>query len=389
MNYNPNRYTGSPKKKLLFRCLIVLASLAVVCAMTLAYGNYLKQKAKDTLGGDYSGAGRSVSADGVGSENEAPTSFSKSVSVKSPAIDISAFAEVDALNEQIDKMAQSGATGITVVLLDRDGYLTYASDAVAKHTHQHPAQSVSQGILTTLTQKARSLSMRTSAVIYTSEDFAQDGLSSDIETLVCADAAACGFDEVVAIMPVNSTEINSDSSASILKYIGRLASARSGALLGVAFGDDVFRTPSLSPQIELFASGANFLAIDLGYRFDGADSAKAKIEGTVDELTGSFTVYGLRAVFEGGDSVIDKATVEALADCGFSNYMFTKAVPAEDSPETDEVTEGGDVPYYPQDDPEPQWGTDSTSDDTQSADTEGPQTDAVTDYPQDTESTLS
>ena len=44
MNYH-NSYTGSVKKKILLRVLVVLVSLIVISALTLAYGNYLKSKA--------------------------------------------------------------------------------------------------------------------------------------------------------------------------------------------------------------------------------------------------------------------------------------------------------------------------------------------------------
>ena len=43
MNYH-NSYTGSVKKKILLRVLVVLVSLIVISALTLAYGNYLKSK---------------------------------------------------------------------------------------------------------------------------------------------------------------------------------------------------------------------------------------------------------------------------------------------------------------------------------------------------------
>lgn len=45
MNYH-NSYTGSVKKKILLRVLVVLVSLIVISALTLAYGNYLKSKAR-------------------------------------------------------------------------------------------------------------------------------------------------------------------------------------------------------------------------------------------------------------------------------------------------------------------------------------------------------
>ena len=348
MNYNQNRYTGSPKKKILLRCLIVLASLATVAALTLAYGNYLKSKAEKSAVGSYSGAGRSISADDSSNEDDLPSTFSKSESVKSAALDDAAFADVDKLSEHVAGLCESGSTGITVVLLDSEGYLTYASDAVAQYTHQRASSLTSEGLLTTLTQKAKSLSMRTTAVIFTSEDFAKDGISSDIEALVCADAAACGFQEVVAVMPVTSAGINSDTSASIVSYISRLAGVKSTALLGIAFGDDLYRTPSLAPQIELFASGADFLAIDLTYRFSDAESAKTRIAGTVDEIAGSFTVYGLRAVFEGSDAAIAAAEAEALAENGFSNYMFTSMQPiTDDTPVTDALPADTDAPVDP------------------------------------------
>ena len=173
MNYH-NSYTGSVKKKILLRVLVVLVSLIVISALTLAYGNYLKSKAEGTAGSDYSGAGRTHSSDVDGQESEITTSFSKSVEVKSACIVPDSFADEAAQSEAVSAYSDNKYTGITVVLTGRDGYLTYASDAVSSFTKQKSPASKKLDFITSAVSKAHALSMRASAVIFTSEDFSEN-----------------------------------------------------------------------------------------------------------------------------------------------------------------------------------------------------------------------
>ena len=167
MNYH-NSYTGSVKKKILLRVLIVLVSLIVISALTLAYGNYLKSKAEGTAGSDYSGAGRTHSSDVDGQESEITTSFSKSVEVKSACIVPDSFADEAAQSEAVSAYSEGKYTGITVVLTGRDGYLTYASDAVSSFTKQKSPASKKLDFITSAVSKAHALSMRASSVSFKS-----------------------------------------------------------------------------------------------------------------------------------------------------------------------------------------------------------------------------
>lgn len=349
MNYQ-NRYTGGMKKKIILRILVVFVTLTAVCALTLAYGNYLKSKAEKTKNDSYSGAGRPIDAVRDTDSGEAETTFSQSVSVKSACIDLNSFADAESLSAHLDTLAAEGYTGITTVLMGRDGYLTYASDAVAEFTHQRPSSGKDRAFIREMISKARALSMRTSAVIFTSDDFADNTISSQIEALCVSDANSFGFDEVIAVLPIMAEEINSEVSNEVLSHIGKLAEARGDTLLGIALDDEIYRTPSLSPQTEMFASGADFLAIDMSDAFASAEDAENYVKGVTGEISGSFTVYGLRAVFDGGVAEIAAGEVTALADAGFSNYMFVSMPPLpepDDTQATDDGTAQTDLPDDP------------------------------------------
>jgi len=337
MNYQRG-YQGTSKKKILFRVLIVIACLAVVSTATVIYGNHLKDKAEKSAMGSSEGAGRPIDALADSQNDLSNTSFSKSVNVKSACVILSRLNEENTDNltdgesnmtfeekatELIQDYADEGYTGISVVMYGKDGYLTYSSDVVSKYTHQKSASLTSLEQLKYLTSKAKGMSLRTTALIFSSSDFTTNTVSYDIEALCVADSASCGFDEVLAILPVLSTEIDSSMSASIIKYISNLSQAKGDSLLGIALGDDVYRVPQLSPQIELFASGCDFLGIDLSYLFNDSETVISKIEGAVEELSGSFNVYGLRAVLGGKDKEISEKSVDALSKGGFSNYVFT------------------------------------------------------------------
>lgn len=345
MNY-PNRYTGGTKKKIFLRILVVFLSLTAVCALTLAYGNYLKSKAERSRNDSYSGAGRPIDAERDTDSVEQETTFSKSENVKSACIVLDYFEDVETLHAYMDTLAADGYTGITTVLVGRDGYLTYASEAVAKYTHQRPSAAKDGAFIGEMISKARELSMRTSAAIFTSDAFASDDISAQIDALCCADAAAFGFDEIIAVIPVTAEEINSDVSNRVLSYIDSLAAQRGSSLLGIALDDGIYRTPSLSPQTEMFASGADFLAIDMTDVFASTEDAASFVSGIAGEISGSFTVYGLRALFDGANAEISAAQTQALADASFSNYMFVDAPPLPE-PDTTDTTDIGDGPDAP------------------------------------------
>lgn len=336
MNYHHNGYTGGTRKKLFLRILVVFLTLTAVCTLTLAYGNYLKSKAEKTQNEGFSGVGRPIDADrGTdGSENE--YTYSKSENVKSYSIVFEDYESIDLLNERIEKLSGEGYTGITAVLVGRDGYLTYASETVAQYTHQRPAATVDSSFMGEMIAKARSLSMRTSAVIFTSEDFYEDPISAHIDALCCADASALGFDEVIAVIPSRAEEINSDVANRVLAYIDDLAASCSSSLLGIALEDGIYRTPSLSPQTQMFASGADFLAIDMTPTFSSAEDAAAYVSDVTGEISGSFSVYGLRVLFDGGDETVSAAQTKALFDASFSNFMFVDAPPLTDPDVTED-----------------------------------------------------
>lgn len=348
MNYH-NRYTGGTKRKIFLRILVVFVTLTAVCVLTLAYGNYLKSKAENTKDDSFSGAGRPIDAVRNTDGDESETSFSQSESVKSACVDLNSFAESADLSDHLDKLSQNGYTGVTVVLMGRDGYLTYASDSVAEFTHQRPSAGKDRAFIREMISKARSLSMRTSAVIFTSEDFADNTISSQIEALCVADSSSFGFDEVITVLPISAEEINSEVSNEVLSYIGKLADNRGNTLLGIALDDSIFRTPSLSPQTEMFASGADFLAIDMSDSFTTVEDAESYIKTITEEISGSFTVYGLRSVFDGSVEEISEAEVRALADGGFSNYMFVSMPPLPDPDETQIADDGTTAESTPDD----------------------------------------
>lgn len=367
MNYH-NSYTGSVKKKILLRVLVVLVSLIVISVLTLAYGNYLKSKAEGTAGSDYSGAGRTHSSDGDGQESGITTSFSKSAEVKSACIVPDSFADEAAQSEAVSAYSDGKYTGITVVLTGRDGYLTYASDAVSSFTKQKSPASKKLDFITSAVSKAHALSMRASAVIFTSEDFSENEISAAIDALVCADAAAAGFDEIIAVLPVKEDRIDSDTSKAVLKYLGTLAEKKGSSLLGISFGREIYETPSLSPQLELFSSYADFLSIDMSEKYGSADEAGQAISDVLDKISGSFGVYGLRVLLDGSDAAVSAKQTEVLTAAGFPNYAFVNALPPEDNSGdgTDTTDEPGDPAQnggQPQSPAEPSGGdtTDSTT----------------------------
>ncbi len=348
MNYHKNSYTGSIQKKILFRVLAVVAALTVVSAATVAYGNYLKSKAERTqLAG--TGAGRPQQSSGAGRE---PDKNPQGVSVKSRCVPITSLDSNGAAG-YVSTLADNGSTGISAVLADREGYLTYSSDAVAKFTHQKPAASEADAVIRAAISRAKERSMRTSALIFAAEDFTDGGICAQIDALVAADAAAFGFDELVVFLPIDTEQLGSELAAKIVAYLNALAANANGCSLGVCLSYDVFATPRLSPHLELISASSDFLAVDLTSGVSGGAEGAAKyVADATQTLAGSFSLYSLRAVFDGADADIADAQVKALADRDFENYMFVSATPIR--PDTDDTQDSGNAQGGQNDPPPPQ-----------------------------------
>ena len=341
MIYLRSTYTGSPKKKVAIRVLIVIAALLAVSAATIAFGNHLKTKAEETTVYGL-GAGRGDSSEnGVGRDRSDFEPNAKGV--RSACIALSAITSEQKAKDQVDLLATKGFTGVTVVLVDRDGYLSYTSQAVAKFTKQKAADVKDPAIVSAITAQAKAHSMRSSAVIFASDDFTSNDFSAKIDSIVASDAAELGFDEVVAILPLDAASLDSILAASAVKYVTALDETKGAASLGAALPLDVFTKPSLSPQVELFASVCDFLAIDLSKKSASAEDAEKAVSDMLDSISGYFTMYDLRAVFDGSDQKISDAQVNALYDGGFSNYMFVWATDFVETDKTDDTKNDGDT----------------------------------------------
>ena len=320
MIYTRNPYTGSSKKKIVIRVIIVIASLIAVSAATFAFGNYLKAKAEATTVYG-AGAGRSESSQsGVGRDHSANAASAKGV--KSACVPLSAVTSADEARDYVDKLATKGFTGVTVILVGRDGYLTYTSSAVAAFTKQRAADVKDPAILSAITAQAKKHSMTASAVIFPAEDYTSNDVTAKIDSIVVADAVSFGFDEIAAILPLDAESLDSILAASAVRYLTALGETKGDSALGAALPFDVYDTPRLSPQVELFSSVCDFLAIDLSEKQLSAPAAEEYISKKLDAVEGYFAMYELRAILDGSEEKIANAEVKALADGGYANYMF-------------------------------------------------------------------
>lgn len=345
MNYHRNSYTGSVRRKVLIRSLIVVAALIAVSAATFAYGNYLKAKAGQTLIAG-TGAGRDQQSSGAG-RDDSDTS-SQAVKVKSACVPLALLPDAGKASEYVDALAADGNTGISVVLVDREGYLTYPSEAVAKFTHQRPS-SGDLTVMQTALSKAGEHSMRKSGLLFAGKDFADGSFSAEIDALVAADAAAFGFDELVIVLPVETDQLARDFAEKVVGYLNTLAAKASPCQIGVCLSYDIFNTPQLSPHLELISSSSDFLAVDLTKAADSAEAAAKYVTDAAQTIAGYFSMYSLRVLFEGTDAEISSAQVKVLSDKGLENYMLVSAPPVKPADDTDDTgdADGG------QDNPDP------------------------------------
>ena len=344
MNYHKNTYTGSNRKKILIRVLIVVGALIAVAAATLAYGNYLKSKAGNT---DVSGtgAGRNAQVSGVGRNPSGDAAKAKKV--KSICVPTEALVDAAKVGDYVDTIAEGGATGITVLLVDQSGVLTYDSESVAHLTHQKNTGAARTSAITEAIAQAKKGSMQTSAVIFAQEGFDESSFAAEIDALVAKDAAEFGFNELVVVLPLDAESLSKDGTDGVSDYLDALSQNKGALALGVCLPYGIFAAPELSPQVEIIAAEADFLALDLSAGAMNAEEGARVVAEAVDRLSGSFTLYSLRTVFGGNDEDTAAAQIKALAEGGFENYMFITALPnaIPKNDESDTADDAGD-PWY-------------------------------------------
>lgn len=353
MIYHSNAYTGPSKKKIVIRILIVIAALIAVSAATFAYGNHLKTKAANTTVFG-TGAGRSESDQAGVGRTSSPVS-DRAKGTKSACVPLAGLRSSDEAREYVDALATKGFTGVTVILVGKDGYLTYTSAAVAEYTKQRAADVKDPAILSAITAQAKKHSMRSTALVYAPADFTSSDVRAKIDSIVVADSASLGFDEAAVMLPVEAQSLDSILAASAVRYLSELVETKSSVALGSVLPFDVYAAPRLSPQVELFASVCDFLAVDLTDKLESESAAEKFVSEKLDAVEGYFTMYDLRAVFDGSEQKIADAQVKALADGGFSNYMFVSATDFVEPKEAEnsgdgydpESGDGGISPYDP------------------------------------------
>lgn len=337
MNYY-NPYTGAKRKRLLKKILALLISVLIIVGVTVVFGNFLKKKADTVDNSSYMGIGRAEA------ETEGPVlvlpsdgRLGVSESVEGFCVPLSTDGDEASFEERIT-MAADGKNGVLIPLTGDDGFLLYNSVRAAEISRLPENPEIpTMAELGEAVAFAKSKGLRTCAYISSSVSFEDEENVRDMaiaaDARIAADAAEAGFDEIIISSLVDSAEsITSDTSHIILKYLNQMTAEAGDMGVGLSLPLDVYKTATLSPQIELFVSRSVFLTMELTRE----ESSAENMNYICEKLAGTLSVYNMRMLLAPGDVTIGDTIVERLAAIGHVNYLYT-CVP--DEPEVDNTTE--------------------------------------------------
>ncbi len=357
MNYYSS-YTGGRKRRTVRRVIIVLVSIILIFGATVVFGNYLKKKAEDSADHNYGGIGR----EDLGSETEdsviIPPSeggSGSSESVQGVCVMLGGAEDMGedgvlagSKFEERLKTAANNNTGVLIPLTGDDGFLLYNS-ARAGAASRLPANPSLPDMadLKGAVELAKSLGLRVSALVISSVDIAagEDEYNSAItaDSRIAADAAEAGFDEVMITSLVKSPdEITGEASHVILRYLNQMTAAAQDTDVGLSLPPEIYETATLSPQIELFVSRADFLTMELVRE----KSTVEHLNYICENLAGTLSVYNMRMLISPADTEVGEKMTEKLKSVEHSNYLYTSVPETKADPEpdgTEDVTDKTDV----------------------------------------------
>lgn len=337
MNYY-NPYNGAKRKRFLRKVLAVLISILIITGATVAFGNFLKKKASTADNSSYMGIGRAET------ETEAPVlvlpsdgSLGVSESVGGNCVLLGT--DVKEFEERLIPAAE-GKNGVLIPLTDDEGFLMYNSVRAAEISRLPENPEIpTMAELGESVALAKANGLRVSAYIISSVSFDDPESVRDMaiaaDARIAADAAEAGFDEIIISSLVHSADdITSDTSHIILRYLNQMTAAAGETDVGLSLPYDVYKTATLSPQIELFVSRSVFLTMELTKE----ESTVENMNDICEKLAGTLSVYNMRMLIAPVDETIGDMLVERLAVMGHANYLYTCVPDVPDVPEDDEPT---------------------------------------------------
>lgn len=348
MNYYSS-YTGNRKRRTVRRVIIVLVSVALIFGATVIFGNHLKKKAEDSGEHNYGGIGR----EDLGSETESPVIIppseggsGSSESVQGVCVMLGSSEDMgendgtlagSAFEERL-KTAAKDNTGVLIPLTGEDGFLLYNSDRASAVSRLPANPSLpDMADLRGSVELAKSLGLRVSAFVISGVDIvaAEDEYENAIaaDSRIAADAAEAGFDEMIISSLVKSPdEITGEASHVILRYLNQMTAAAEGTAVGLSLPPEIYETATLSPQIELFVSRADFLTMELVRE----KSTVEHLNYICENLAGTLSVYNMRMLLSPADTEIGDKLTAKLRAVGHSNYLYTSVPETKTQPDTTE-----------------------------------------------------
>lgn len=327
-----------PIKAIVIRVLFVIACAAVLVAVSVLLGTYLKDKAaraEDILSSEpaeQTATPESVNPfpDGIPS-----TSDADKIAVNAAYIDISAMAPAE-ITDTVNGLSNS-YNAVSVNVFDENGQLIYLSEALMSYvglstdelsTGEGSADAETKARISALIAACNHESLRTSAMFSAGTAVLDSGndayVKRDIDSLILGELYRIGFDEVVITGLVDaSEEISYDSLKSIVSYLAHLRKNSEGIDIGVLIPASVYLVPQSASIIKTLSEYVDFLAMSIDTDAVDCDEAYYSVYDDCHSLKGNFSVYNIRGVITSRDPDIAAAVYAALRDLSVSATQFS------------------------------------------------------------------
>lgn len=298
----------------MMKILFVIVVAAIITFSSIALGQYLLAKSQ-SVSENETEDGENFFFEGmnfVTVPKDSPKVFSGGILLSDLKSDNDVSEQIKTLSAYYDTLI--------VNITDSRGTLLYSSPALSEATRCAPGEGT--GILESIRKHTSVYGMRLTACL--NYDMADCRDYSYTDSVIASELDGIGFDEIIVRITGIDT-LSADDTRFLCGYLSCFADT--GLRTGVLLPAEVFLDASAARQVQMTANCCSFLAIE--FSFDSMSTTAdvyRSVSSAISSLTGTFGVYGMRAVIADGEKTLMTAAYNACMDSGVTNLGFLSPV---------------------------------------------------------------
>ncbi|MBQ7923363.1 MAG: hypothetical protein IJ325_12455 [Clostridia bacterium] len=332
------RYRRSANQKIKFvfkRILFVLFCAALIIGFAILTGNLLQNKvdaANDRLESLPDAPENSPETGDLLPDLEISGDVYSELTVAASGVILGSHATDDDLILRVNTVAETYDT-VSVTLSDENG-IVYTSPALLDvlRLPEDEGDDAYRALISLCTA-AKAKNLRISGVLYSSLPVMEADAAALVDATLAGELYELGFDEVLFthVMPEETDKERIQIAKEYLEKVRNTIG--SGLTIGVVLPVSVYRDVTFTQQVQMMASAADFLAVDLTAVTTVNDEPEMTLEKVCLSLRGMFQVYNLRIILANPNMSQLAEQYDLLTSMELTNIQFlgeiTPAVLAE------------------------------------------------------------